>query len=336
MYRHDWKCLCSTPVVQQAWTRQSLFFGLIGEEIESGYPGPMLCQKGAGNPREFMRMARTNWSREEVELIVDDYLDMLALEMAGMPYSKAAHRRVLLPRLNNRSDQSIEFKHCNISAALEDHGFRPILGYKRRANYQQLIEEVLLERLLGRAELIPLANADAERPIVVPEVEDILGILKKRPRRERLPERIHDHKRVFSPLPINYFARENQNRSLGLSGELLILNYERARLIHAGKEHLAARVEHTSQVRGDGEGFDILSYEVDGPERLIEVKTTQCGATSPFFATRNEVEVSEREAARYHVYRLYDFRQKPSLFTLSGSFRETCELSPSTYLARVR
>ncbi|MFN9964685.1 MAG: DUF3883 domain-containing protein [Planctomycetota bacterium] len=281
-------------------------------------------------------MARTNWSRKEVELIVDDYLDMLALEMAGMPYSKAVHRRALLSKLNDRSETSIEFKHCNISAVLEDNGFRPIHGYKRRANYQQLIEEVLLERLLGRAELIPLANADAEHPIVVPEVEDILGILRARPKRERAPEWVLDRARVFSPLPINYFARESQNRSLGLSGELLVLNYERARLIHAGKEQLAQRIEHTSKVRGDHEGFDILSYEVDGPERLIEVKTTQCGATSPFFATRNEVDVSEREAARYHIYRLYDFRQKPSLFTLSGSFGETCELSPSTYLARVK
>jgi hypothetical protein len=281
-------------------------------------------------------MARTDWSRKEVEFIVDDYLDMLALEMAGMPYSKADHRRALLPKLNNRSEQSIEFKHCNISAALEDNGFRPVLGYKRRANYQQLVEEVLLERLLGRAELIPLANADAEHPIVVPEVKDILAILKNRPKRERPPEWFHDRKRVMTPLPINYFVRENQNRSLGLSGELLILNYERARLIHAGKQHLAEKIEHTSHVRGDHEGYDILSFEVDGPERLIEVKTTQCGATSPFFVTRNEVDVSEREAFRYHIYRLYDFRQKPSLFTLSGSVRATCELSPSTYLARVR
>jgi hypothetical protein len=281
-------------------------------------------------------MAQTDWSRKEVELIVDDYLDMLALEMAGMPYSKTSHRRDLRPKLNNRSETSIEFKHCNISAALEDHGFRPIIGYKRRANYQQLVEDVVLERLLGRPELIPLANADAEHPIVVPEVDDILGILKSRPKRERLPNSVRDRQRVFNPLPINYFARENQNRSLGLSGEYLILNYERARLVLAGKEKLAQKIEHTSQIKGDHEGFDILSFEVDGQERLIEVKTTQCGATSPFFATRNEVEVSEREAARYHIYRLYDFRQKPSLFTLSGSFRETCELSPSTYLARAR
>jgi len=45
---------------------------------------------------------------------------MLAAELAGAPYNKAAHRRALLPRLQNRSEQSIEFKHANISAALLD------------------------------------------------------------------------------------------------------------------------------------------------------------------------------------------------------------------------
>jgi len=281
-------------------------------------------------------MPTSDWTRKEVELIVDDYIDMLVLELAGMPFNKAAHRRALRPKLNNRSEQSIEFKHCNISAALEDNGFRPILGYKRRANYQHLLEEVLLERLLSRSELIPLANTDAEHLIVKPEVIDILGILKPRPKRERTSDLVQERPRVFSPLPINYFARENQNRSLGLSGELLILDYERERLNRAGKTKLANRIEHTSQVRGDHEGFDILSFEVDGPERFIEVKTTQCGASSPFFATRNEVEVSEREASRYHIYRLYNFRRKPCLFTLPGSIRHTCELSPSNYLARVR
>lgn len=62
----------------------------------------------------------TDWTRTEVQAIVDDYLFMLASELAGAPYNKAAYRRALKPLLNDRSDQSIEFKHCNISAALLD------------------------------------------------------------------------------------------------------------------------------------------------------------------------------------------------------------------------
>lgn len=50
-------------------------------------------------------MSGNEWSRVEVEAIVDDYLGMLASELAGVAYNKAARRRNLLPRLDGRSDQ---------------------------------------------------------------------------------------------------------------------------------------------------------------------------------------------------------------------------------------
>lgn len=79
-------------------------------------------------------MSGSNWSRAEVEAIVNDYLAMLASELAGTPYNKAAHRRALLAQLEARSPQSVEFKHANISAVLLDAGFPSIIGYKPRSN----------------------------------------------------------------------------------------------------------------------------------------------------------------------------------------------------------
>jgi hypothetical protein len=76
-------------------------------------------------------------------------------------------------------------------------------------------------------------------------------------------------------------------------------------LIHAGKENLASRIEHTSQLSGDGEGYDVLSFEVSGRERLIEVKTTKYGADTPFFVSKNEVSVCEQESDKYHVSPLF-------------------------------
>lgn len=75
----------------------------------------------------------------------------------------------------------------------------------------------------------------------------------------------------------SFIEREARNRSLGLAGEELVIQFEQERLIRAGCERLAARIEHTSRVRGDHEGYDILSFETDGAERLIEVKTTKYG-----------------------------------------------------------
>lgn len=281
-------------------------------------------------------MSGSDWSRQEVEAIVDDYLSMLTSELAGTPYNKASHRRALLPRLSGRSEKSIEFKHANISAALLDAGFPYISGYKPLSNYQGLLTEVLAERMASAAQLQEVAAADADRPMVVPEVDDILAALTAAPKITSDPHKVAEFSSPVIRLTTNYIEREARNRSLGAAGELFVLNYERARLIHVGKEVLAGRIEHTSRVRGDHEGYDILSYDESGAERLIEVKTTKYGAETPFFVTRNEVNKSELRASLYHVYRLYGFRRVPKLYTLKGAISQSCQLAAASFLALPR
>lgn len=281
-------------------------------------------------------MSGGDWSKQEVEAIVADYLSMLASELAGTPYNKAAHRRALRPLLNGRSEKSIEFKHANISAVLLDAGFPYISGYKPLSSYQGLLAEVLAERLVGATQLQEVAAADADRPMVVPEVEDILAALTAAPKIVNDWHKAAEPSRPSIRLTTNYIEREARNRSLGAAGELFVLNYERARLVHVGKETLAALIEHTSKVRGDYEGYDILSFDETGAERLIEVKTTKYGAETPFFVSRNEVSTSERRAPVYHVYRLYGFRQAPKLYTLQGAISQSCQLSAATFLAMPR
>jgi hypothetical protein len=273
------------------------------------------------------------WARLEVEAIVDDYLKMLAAELAGVRYNKAEHRRALLPKLSGRSEQSVEFKHANISAALIDLGFPYIAGYKPRANYQSLLADVLRSRLFANLNLLDIAGSDADRPTVTPEVDDILSILTAAP---SLEERVASTGRttdVPGRQATNYIEREARNRSLGAAGEELVLAFERARLIRAGCESLAEKIEHTSVVKGDYEGYDILSFGEDGSERLVEVKTTKYGQRTPFFVTRNELTTSQKYSTRYHVYRRYTFSKEPSLYLLPGSIETTCHLWATTFSA---
>ncbi len=55
-------------------------------------------------------MSNGTWTDIENDLIVADYFAMLADDVFGRSYSKAEHRRALLPLLNNRSEGSVEFK----------------------------------------------------------------------------------------------------------------------------------------------------------------------------------------------------------------------------------
>ena len=60
-----------------------------------------------------------------------------------------------------------------------------------------------------------------------------------------------------------------------------------------GRNDLAESVRWVSDLDGDGAGYDIRSFEPDGSERLIEVKTTNGWDRTPFHISRNELAVAE-------------------------------------------
>lgn len=279
-----------------------------------------------------------DWSREEVEAAVADYFDMLAKEISGIPYNKAEHNRRLQKILRTRSRGSIEFKHQNITAVLIELGFANIPGYKPRFNYQDLLRIVVEVRLAGDISIQAAAQIAVEKPVEnPPTVSDILSILVPPPTRDNEPPKFRDTPRAArKPMLRNYLETESRNRSLGLAGEEFIMRYEHERLWRAGKRKLAERVDHVAKTKGDGLGYDIRSFAENGDERLIEVKTTRYGALTPFFASRNEVNVSEDYVESYQLYRLFQFSKQPQLFVLDGSLRHSCALEPSQFSATPR
>lgn len=278
---------------------------------------------------------RRNWSRVEVEAIVADYFDMLSQELRGEAYSKTQHRRHLMAVLDRRTDGSIEYKHQNITAALNELGLPGIDGYKPAKNYQDLLLEVVRERLSGEKRLLMIVRDEVERSAEVPAVDDILARLVNPPPREREKRyRMVRDREEAAPVAANYLLREARNTSLGAAGEEFVLNFERARLLAGKQDRLATRIEHVSKTRGDHEGFDVLSFESDGRERLIEVKTTAFGPLTPFFVSANQVRQSQQRAEQYHVYRVFRFRKDPHLFALQGAIDQNFELEAREFLAR--
>jgi len=79
--------------------------------------------------------------------------------------------------------------------------------------------------------------------------------------------------------------------------EDLIVQLERERLTKAGRQGLADGVERVS-VHDVGAGYDVLSFEIDGTRRYIEVKSS-AGVRQRFFISRNEVHTAERLGERY-------------------------------------
>ena len=99
---------------------------------------------------------------------------------------------------------------------------------------------------------------------------------------------------------------------------------------------LADKVEHVAATQGDAAGFDVRSFELNGSDRLVEVKSTAYGKHKPFFLSRNEFRVSQERARAYHLYRLFRFREDPRLYGLHGALDQTCRLEPVQFAARVK
>lgn len=278
----------------------------------------------------------TDWSPEEVHLAVASYLRMLALELAETPYNKAEANRELQKLVPGRSRSAIEKKHQNTSAALLELGFPCIRGYKPLSNLQQIQREIVEQEAVKATYLHRIALSAVEAPATTSiSPADILSIQVPVPaQEERSPAVYEPSDRRQLPRVRNYLQIEARNSSLGRAGEELVLRFEAERLHRSGAKRLADRIEHVAKTQGDGLGFDILSFETTGKERLIEVKTTRFGQMTPFFASKNEVEFSDKRSRDFHLYRLFDFEKEPRLFMLPGSLRQTCALDPVEFRAR--
>lgn len=278
----------------------------------------------------------SKWSVEENLATIEAYFTMFIADVRGEPINKAKTYRSLSQRFG-RNWKAYEFKMLNISAVLVRLGWPHLRGLLPRFNYQGSLEVAVAEHILRRDrsdfdrldDPAPVVGRPGPADLVFRPVPDLLG----GPLREPLHPLVRAVKRDYAEI-------EARNSSLGLAGELLVAEGE-ARLLHAaGRRKLASRVEHVAATQGDGLGFDVLSFDLDGRERHIEVKTSRYGAATPFFVTSNEVRTSEATPDSYWLYRLYDFpknmgtsRQKTSAYRLSGNLRSVLDLQPVSYRA---
>ncbi|HVB99105.1 MAG TPA: DUF3883 domain-containing protein [Candidatus Dormibacteraeota bacterium] len=265
----------------------------------------------------------TNWQHDELDAIVEDYFAMLAADLAGQPYIKSQHSAALMARIG-RTHRSVEFKHQNISAVLDELGLPWIQGYRPKRNYQNAIFDAIDRYLSSHpSALEPVAASSA------PVMSTLQGIFVAAPQlsaEKRVSVRLQRLVRKFDPV-----ERDYRNRSLGRAGEEFVMRLERRRLTAADRPDLARKVRWVSAEDGDGAGYDVLSFDFSGAERLLEVKTTNGPARTPFFLTRTEREVATERPTDWRIYRVHQFAKEPRIFTLAPPLENSVRLRPETW-----
>ena len=103
----------------------------------------------------------------------------------------------------------------------------------------------------------------------------------------------------------DYIENAIVKKEIGIEGELFVLNYEKNKLKRKGQEALANKVKHLS-IENDGYGFDILSFDENGNEKYIEVKTTVQDLNTIFYMSENEYKKA-KEIKNYFIYRVFNF-----------------------------
>ena len=277
------------------------------------------------------------WSKEEVLATVKDYFSMLQYEVIGQPYNKTAHRNNLLKKIDHRSAGAVEKKHQTISSVLLELGLPYIHGYKPLDNYQNILLEVIDQYLDKEPKILSALLNSADSTVSAPVQRDLfftdvtvvepplspgLNLGKKHRTLKRMAEKY------------DFVDREAKNKNLLKAGEKLILEFESGRLRKEGKADLAAQIEWISQRKGLRPGYNIRSFEVNGIERFIGVKTTRCGLKFPFVLSKQELAFSRKKSDQYYLYRLFNFVKSPTLFMLKGRLHRHVKLFPTAFKTR--
>jgi len=136
---------------------------------------------------------------------------------------------------------------------------------------------------------------------------------------------------------VDYSSQDKSNKKLGLKGEELVLKHEKDFLIENNRQDLADKVSHHSVILGDGLGYDILSYDISGNKKFIEVKTTKGNKNTTFYITPTELRRSVIEE-NYFLYRVYNYKavnNSGDFYFIKGPLDKNFSLIPNEYKVKI-
>lgn len=143
--------------------------------------------------------------------------------------------------------------------------------------------------------------------------------------RSRIPK-----ERTFKGRDKDWQASHSASIQLGSLGEQLVIKHEQSLLAKNGLNHL---VEHVTKAK-DGQGYDVHSFDAEGNDRFIEVKTTTNAIDEPFMLTLNEKDFATINADSYVLYRIYEYQPQThagKFYILKGSELLNKNLNPMQF-----
>jgi len=164
-----------------------------------------------------------------------------------------------------------------------------------------------------------------ERTTPISSRQEAVGKVIKRPRFRRAArvQRTVD----LNPIKVNWTDILQKKQNIGEVGEAIVFNHEIEKLIELDLEILIPSIEHTSIINGDGAGYDIKSFNEEGEEIFIEVKSTEGSKNNPIYFSKNELITMKTAQDKYHLYRVYnlDISSRTGSISIFPGYKCVCD-----------
>lgn len=120
-----------------------------------------------------------------------------------------------------------------------------------------------------------------------------------------------DSNRNNAVSPELFQERQKQAAEIGEKGEFFVFKTEKKFLEDSCKDDLAEKVYWVAK-EDVAAGYDILSFDLDGNPKYIEVKTSQFDLLE-FYLTENELNTAQKHGESYWIYKVVNINSSPQI-----------------------
>lgn len=159
--------------------------------------------------------------------------------------------------------------------------------------------------------------------------------LIKRDKPEGKHSELPEIERTFNEVDIEYERLKQAQKDLGDKGEALVKLNEILYLKSINRNEEADKVI----IVKDGKGYDVLSFDDEGNEKYIEVKTTTGSKYSTFYLSQNEFDFMKFNKGKYVIYRIYNYNESLNngeFFEVKGHCENQLLFQPIQYKVHLR
>ena len=170
-------------------------------------------------------------------------------------------------------------------------------------------------------------EASSKKPNFIPGK---IKLSKDNPVKKNVGTTLEEFRTKKSP---DYALKEKNNKKLGDLGEELVLKYEKEKLMSLNRKDLAEKVLHVSKIEGDGAGYDIKSYDINGSIMYIEVKATRGNINTDFFMSPIEIKFFKKNKNNFFFYLVFDINKENDgkFYIVQGDITETFNTEPTNF-----